>query len=407
MADLSVPSLPEETGHVFVFGTGDTGQLGLGDEMLIRKRPMPLKVLDDEEIVDVVCGGMHTIATTREGRVWSWGCNDQGALGRSGEEYEPARVENLDNEHIVKVACGDSVTIALNDEGRLFCWGTFRSSEGALGFSKEQDVQKIPAVFEPLSKETIVDIAAGADHCVALTNDGRVYTWGNGQQYQLGRRISERHKKNALMPETLRLRNIKAIGAGAYHSFALSHNNELYVWGFNNFQQCGLWTDDNRSPPDQTMPTVITTLEGQVKQVAAGEHHSLVLMEDGHVYAFGRADSSQLGLPSAVIQELTQDQGANGDTTKSGFKRAIGMPTRIPNLENVKAISSCSNHSLAVTNEGVGYTWGFGETSALGNGSDEDEEVPCQLTGQKLEGFKVLRVAGGGQHSAIVATNSL
>ncbi|KAI7848987.1 regulator of chromosome condensation 1/beta-lactamase-inhibitor protein II [Circinella umbellata] len=405
--EATVPTLPETPGHVFVFGTGDTGQLGLGDEMLIRKRPMPLKVLDDEDIVDIVCGAMHTIAITREGKLWSWGCNDQGALGRSGEEYEPDKVENLDTEHIVKVACGDSVTIALNDEGKLFCWGTFRSAEGALGFSQEQDVQKTPAIFEPLANETIVDIAAGADHCVALTNDGRVYTWGNGQQYQLGRRIIERRKKNALTPETIRLRNIKAIGAGAYHSFALNDQNELYVWGFNNFQQCGLWTDDNQSPPDQTMPTIITTLEGQVKQVAAGEHHSLVLMEDGHVYAFGRADSSQLGFPSSLIQKLTEDQNANGDTTRSGFKRAIGIPTRIPNLENINSIASGSNHAIAVTNDGVAYTWGFGETSALGNGSDEDEELPCRLTGQKLEGFKVLRIAGGAQHSAIVASNTL
>ncbi|KAI8148982.1 regulator of chromosome condensation 1/beta-lactamase-inhibitor protein II [Fennellomyces sp. T-0311] len=401
-----VPTAPDQVGQVFVFGTGDTGQLGLGDEMLTRKRPMPLKALAGEEIVDVCCGGMHTIAVTQEGKLWSWGCNDQGALGRGGEEYEPAPVQNLDGVHVVKVACGDSVSMALSDEGTLFCWGTFRSSEGALGFSKKQDVQSVPAIFEPLSKYTIVDIAAGTDHCMALTSEGRIYTWGNGQQYQLGRRVIERRKKNALTPEPLALRNIKLIGSGAYHSFALSHQNELYVWGFNNFEQCGLWeaSGDRRTPQEVTIPTIIRTLEGQVKQVVAGEHHSLVLMEDGGVYAFGRADSSQLGLPSSTIEQLTQDQKGSDDSTKSGFKRAIGLPTRIPQLENVREISSGSNHAIAVTHDGIAYTWGFGETAALGNGSEEDEELPCQLTGQKLEGFKVLRVAAGAQHSAIVAS---
>lgn len=56
-------------GTVFVFGSGDTGQLGLGDSMLSRKRPMPLKVLDDKKVVDVACGGMHTLAVTEDGQV--------------------------------------------------------------------------------------------------------------------------------------------------------------------------------------------------------------------------------------------------------------------------------------------------------------------------------------------------
>lgn len=65
----SIVKAPTTVGKVFVFGTGDTGQLGLGDVFLERKKPMPLKALDDENIVDVVCGGMHSIAITKEGKV--------------------------------------------------------------------------------------------------------------------------------------------------------------------------------------------------------------------------------------------------------------------------------------------------------------------------------------------------
>lgn len=66
-----VVKAPNAVGKVFVFGTGDTGQLGLGEDMLERKRPMPLKVLDNEDIVDVVSGGMHSIAITKDGKVSS------------------------------------------------------------------------------------------------------------------------------------------------------------------------------------------------------------------------------------------------------------------------------------------------------------------------------------------------
>lgn len=64
-----IPSPLTEPGRVFVFGNGDTGQLGLGDGMLARKKPMPLLALDDEKICDIVCGAMHTVALTNSGRV--------------------------------------------------------------------------------------------------------------------------------------------------------------------------------------------------------------------------------------------------------------------------------------------------------------------------------------------------
>ncbi|KAG2233476.1 hypothetical protein INT48_003182, partial [Thamnidium elegans] len=400
----SIVKAPTTVGNVFVFGTGDTGQLGLGEDMLERKRPMPLKVLDDQNIIDVVSGGMHSIAITKEGKLWSWGCNDQRALGRSGEEYLPGKVENMDNIKIVKVACCDSVTMALSDEGQLYCWGTYRCAEGPLGFSREKAVQDVPALFEPFSKHVIVDIAAGTDHCLALTKDGRVYVWGNGQQFQLGRRIIERHLINGLRPEALNLKNIKVIGTGSYHSFAVDADNKIYVWGLNNFQQCGLADEDNDPAPNViTKPTIIKSLQGKgiIKAVQGGEHHSIVLMEDGSVYTFGRADSDQLGLPAELIERVqTREKDANA----SSFKKAVGIPTKVPNLTKVTEIATGTNHIVVTTESGKAYTWGFGECYALGNGSSDDEPIPNELTGQKLEGHKVIRVSAGAQHSMVLAT---
>ncbi|CAO3656133.1 unnamed protein product [Mucor hiemalis] len=398
---VKAPSVP---GKVFVFGTGDTGQLGLGEDMLERKRPMPLKVLDDEHIVDVVSGGMHSIAITKDGKLWSWGCNDQRALGRSGEEYLPGKVENMDNVKIIKVACCDSVTMALSEEGQLYCWGTYRCAEGPLGFSRDKAVQDVPALFQPFAKYVIVDIAAGTDHCLALTKDGRVFVWGNGQQFQLGRRIMERHLINGLRPEALNLKNVKLIGTGSYHSFAVTSDNSLYVWGLNNFQQCGLADEDNDPAPNViTKPTIIKSLEGKgtIKSVQGGEHHSVVLMEDGTVYTFGRADSDQLGLPADLIEKVqTREEGSE----VSSFKKAVGVPTQIPNLNEVIEVATGTNHIVATTKSGKAYTWGFGECYALGNGSSDDEPIPTELTGQKLEGHKVIRVSAGAQHSMVLAT---
>ncbi len=53
------------------FGQGDIGQLGLGEDIDERKKPSPVRGdLEGEEVVQLVCGGMHTVALTRDGKVW-------------------------------------------------------------------------------------------------------------------------------------------------------------------------------------------------------------------------------------------------------------------------------------------------------------------------------------------------
>ena len=56
--------------QVMVLGQGDTGQLGLGEEVMERKWPIRVRdALDGLNIVQVVCGGMHTVALTDDGKV--------------------------------------------------------------------------------------------------------------------------------------------------------------------------------------------------------------------------------------------------------------------------------------------------------------------------------------------------
>lgn len=56
-------------GKVYVFGTGDCAQLGLGEDIMSRKKPANLAVLNDKEIVDIAAGGMHNMALTKDGKV--------------------------------------------------------------------------------------------------------------------------------------------------------------------------------------------------------------------------------------------------------------------------------------------------------------------------------------------------
>lgn len=71
-------------GDVLVFGSGEMEQLGFGDNVYEKKKPALLKSLNDRSkgIVEVCCGGLHTLVLTKNGDIYSWGCGDDGALGR-------------------------------------------------------------------------------------------------------------------------------------------------------------------------------------------------------------------------------------------------------------------------------------------------------------------------------------
>ena len=74
-------------GHVLTVGQGDTGQLGLGEDIMEKTRPGLVKEVEDA--VEVVAGGMHSVVLDKNGQVWTFGCNDEGSLGRVvGEEEE-------------------------------------------------------------------------------------------------------------------------------------------------------------------------------------------------------------------------------------------------------------------------------------------------------------------------------
>jgi regulator of chromosome condensation len=382
-----------KVGKLFICGNGDCGQLGLGDDVFERLRPAPIPKLEELEIVDAAAGGLHNIILTKDNKLYSWGCNDQGALGRTGEEFEPEQIPGLEGIEIVKLACGDSISAALTDKGQLYSWGTFRNAEGILGFSKTVTVQNTPVLVEDIpSKAWIVDVVAGADHLLALTSDGRVYGWGNGQQSQIGRKVSPRRQKDGLKPERLGIKNIVSIAAGAYHSFAIDSKGAVYSWGLNNFSQCGFFTPDGMV----SIPTKVQLPfeDAKVTRIVAGEHHSLFLDDKGRVYGCGRSDSYQLGLPESA--------NSSNDTTK----RMVNHITHNEKLQNVRYIDTGSNHSVVINNENQAYSWGYGDSGALANIKNDDIQFPTLIT--SFKGYtpenpaKLIQANLGGQHSVFL-----
>lgn len=184
--------LDNTCGIVLTLGQGDTGQLGLGPDTMERSKPGLIK--DLKNVVAVCAGGMHTACLTKEGKVYTFGCSDEGALGREIEdEEEETFVPGLVNLpfKVKQICAGDSHTVALTEEGRVYYWGTFRDSSGSFGLTSDGQIQKLPIQLDLPGGKVVVKVCSGTDHIAMLTSDGELYTVGCAEQGQLGR-VAER-----------------------------------------------------------------------------------------------------------------------------------------------------------------------------------------------------------------------
>lgn len=315
-----------------------------------------------------------------------------------------------------------------------------------------------PTALPTFSKSQVCSVACGEDHVLALTTFGTVYTWGNGVNFQLGRKIMERRKANGLRPEPLPLKDIVLVAAGHHHSFAVDKNGVVYAWGLNQMRQCGVSDAMGGDDSHVKAPTEVEALNpakhdgARVIQIGRGEHHTIFLLDNGEVWGCGRADAGRLGLatdhPSMVEiqeafqeelkekakakeekirkakengQELTEEQLAEDDKKERIVPDArVPEPVRIafpppptedeptPELPSytegfsstkIVGISSGSRYNLAWDEDGILYSWGEGVSNQLGLGpKTEEAHVPTRVHNTALKTWKVIGASAGGQH---------
>ena len=186
-------------GQVLSWGFGGDwykggGQLGHGnlDAVASPKYVEWLKEYGGATIKSVSCGNSHTIFLTTDGEVLSCGVGEYGRLGTGGSSNAetPVSVSALLNETIVQVAAGNSHSIALDKDGRMYTWG--RNDAGQLGhadtFIDIYSIEEMPRLIESpdgseLKGQTVCQVAAGNRRCAAVTHEGKLFVWGNRLQH--------------------------------------------------------------------------------------------------------------------------------------------------------------------------------------------------------------------------------
>ncbi|KAG8235979.1 hypothetical protein J437_LFUL015133, partial [Ladona fulva] len=173
---------------VLTWGNAAHGCLGHGPTMSRYGFPQDVSSFSSLgiEVLSVSCGRQHTLALTSNG-VYAWGSAQFGQIGvgmSSGQSPYPTLVESLCEEHIVEISAGQYHSMALTEDGRVYTWGW--GVYGQLGHGDVEDCV-VPTVVKALQgKEKITRICGGHCHSLALTDDGSLLAWGSSVFGQLG-----------------------------------------------------------------------------------------------------------------------------------------------------------------------------------------------------------------------------
>ena len=278
-----------ETGEVFSWGVGFYGTLGHGDEVSLP-RPRLVQALKGERVTQAAGGAFHSIAVTAEGKVFVWGRNHFGQIGLPPVEMPdystggaktklvylsqksptqvttpPVKMVAACNDHsLLLLVSGEMVSFGANESGQL---GRPTSSHKTDITSQLID----PATFnnpQGLTEEVTL-IAAGYNHCAAVTKSGLLFTWGEGKLGQLGQALCTSSPTPSLVTFPGK-QPVQYVSCGESFTVVLTANQELWSFGASDYGKLGLHGDRCVNTPKKL------TLSGQgINQVCCGTNHTI------------------------------------------------------------------------------------------------------------------------------------
>lgn len=198
------------TGDVIFMGSNDMRQLGRTDEVededeqnLPNYPPVFMQLLHSLKFISLAAGGLHTAALTKDGNVYTWGPNDEGATGRPrGSTPAPTLVQGFyphyapndesakEDGQIMDVQAGNTSLIYLTINGNVYTSGSYRTVNDKIrDIPRDKQGRFTDAdpfepnwgpIHIPLPQKARL-IRAGDNFFVAQLADGTLWTWGTSE----------------------------------------------------------------------------------------------------------------------------------------------------------------------------------------------------------------------------------
>jgi alpha-tubulin suppressor-like RCC1 family protein len=220
----------------------------------------------------------------------------------------------------------------------------------------------------------VKQVLAGNQSAYALLEDGEVISWGDDQKGQLGQAIEAGGNTNFTPPGRVvrsdgePLRNVKQVAAGANHALALLEDGEVVGWGDDSKGELGEGTAttclEGRETEcfERAVPIEGLAAHGEVQEIGAGQEFSSALIA-GEVYMWGRNGEGELGNgewlgPESCLTKHQEEKYAEEEKEaereeEEGKKTAEETKARITDLEkDEKVAGPCSRKPLLVALRG-------------------------------------------------------
>lgn len=439
------------TGKVFTFGRNNKGELGQGTK---EDSNVPGMIYIYAQLVGlnftaIACGSDHSLILSSDGQVFAFGDNNNGQLGDGNpgtESNVPVAITSnsvLSGHNITGIAAGSSFSLLKSEDGKVFSFGENNQGQLGDGTNKQRDTAVAVLTSGVLNGTNITFISAGDQHSLVISGDGAVFSFGRNHYGQLGDgTVSPRYSPVAVNTSGL-LNGVKVVAAdaGNTHSVLLSDTGVMFAFGFYSWGQLGDGANTFR-----TVPTAVSTddvlSDVEVVAIAAGESHSIALTDAGQIVTFGRNSDGQLGdgtytdrvspvkvdttgvLNNTVVKIISggrrfslaaseeghgfsfgnNQDGQLGDNTTTSRPRAVEMVTA-GSIDDVAivALSAGDSHSLILTATGYVFAVGANNRGQLGDGTNSDSETPVEIfPSVGINGTNLTAIAAGGSHSLVL-----
>ncbi|OII72238.1 uncharacterized protein cubi_01571 [Cryptosporidium ubiquitum] len=439
-------------GTVWVWGSGECDQLGIKesllDEDLCLKKPKRIESISrDLKIIDITSGALHNLILTDQGEVLSWGCNDDGALGRlssrlkaklekldkkggndkdedeedddddddeekDDDEEEPEDSEKYPNKiefpeasedcqlKVKSIISGDCYSCCLMENGEVYLWGSYKDSGGYIGFPNFQLMSGSLVGYKQYSP-------------VRIPIFGRKKESSNSE-------IRGR-KKIKLEKETMKVvGKAKKILGGENHTIVITQDMRIFAWGSTEFGQFGIEPVEDKMektkylyPVEIDNDTLGLPSNLVIQDIYCGRASTFFVVKDVkkniiQVFACGRNGRNELGIYNKFYKDV-ENREDNEDPIVFRPKKVniTDFETECSKCKSdqpIKQIGGGQYYSALLTCCGEVFIWGMKDCCGLenqliknGNESiikDRDIKIPT-----KIEHLKSITKLGFGADS--------